>query len=815
MGRGYLNRPELTAERFVPDPFSAVAGARLYRTGDLARWRADGNIEFLGRNDGQVKLRGFRIELGEIEAQLLKCVGVKEAVAVAREDEPGEKRLVAYVTAQAGAELSVAALRTELARVLPEYMIPSAVVRLETLPLTPNGKLDRRALPLPDASAYAARGYEAPEGDTEQRLAHLWAELLQLERVGREDNFFELGGHSLTAVRLMARIGTVFGVQLGVATLFAAPTLRQFARRLSGPQPTRESSAQKTLITAPGQHELLPVSFAQQRLWFLAQMEGVSAAYHIPFGLHLRGELDEDALRHALDRIVARHEALRTRFRSIDGEPFQVIVAEHCGFSLQGLDLRGHPEADAQLQRLMTEEVSTAFDLQAGPLLRGRLVRLADREHVLLITLHHIVADGWSMPILARELDTLYGAYRQGEPDPLPPLPMQYAAYASWQRSALRAEGLEAHTDYWRRALTDAPALLELPADRPRPEQQDYAGGRVAIRLDAALTAALKALSRRHGTTLFMTLLAGWAALLARLSGQQDLVIGVPAANRGRTEIEPLIGFFVNSLALRVDLSGSPSVGELLRRVRTRVLEALQHQAMPFEQVVETVRPRRTLAYSPVFQVVFAWQNDTFDPSLPGLTVERLELPSATAKFDLTLNLGDSDAGVVGTLEYAAALRDHATAERYVESLQRLLAAMVADDTQAIDRLPLVSEAERQQLLVAWNDTASALSGRVRPASTLRCAGSADPGCARHRAPGLATDLCRAAITSQPAGAAAAIARHRTRRSGGDRAGAFDRAGDRGTGHPQMRCRLRAAGSECAARAPGRSSSGTAAPGSC
>ena len=701
VARGYLNRPELTAERFVADPFAEAPDARMYKTGDLGRYLPDGTIEFLGRNDFQVKIRGFRIELGEIEARLAQHPAVREAVALAREDG-GDKRLVAYYTVAPDAEAAGAeALRRHLSATLPDYMLPAAYVRLDALPLTANGKLDRKALPAPDGAAYAARGYEAPASEIETRLARIWAEVLGLERVGRHDNFFELGGHSLLAVRVISRLRQALGVEVALAELFARPVLAEFAKAV-------REGARSTLppIMAARRDEPLPLSFAQQRLWFLAQMEGVSQAYHIPLGLRLTGELDGGALRGALARLVARHEALRTTFDHVDGQPVQRIAAEDSGFDLQEHDLRQHSDAEGELQRLAMEEANAAFDLQAGPLIRGRLIRLDDREHVLLITLHHIVSDGWSMGVLSRELGALYRAYSQGQADPLPGLALQYPDYAVWQRRWLAGEVLQAQSDYWRRTLAGAPAVLELPTDRRRPVQQDHAGAFVALELDDELTAGLKALSRRHGTTLFMTLLAGWAALLGRLSGQDDVVIGTPVANRSRAEVEPLIGFFVNSLALRLDLSGGPTVGELLQRVKARALEAQQHQDLPFEQVVEIVRPPRSLAHTPVFQVMFAWQNaGESDLELPGLRVAPVRVPCSFAKFDLTLSLAEVGGRIAGGLEYATALFDRATIERHAGYLRRLLEAMVADDARAVDRLPLLGDAERHQLLVEWNAT--------------------------------------------------------------------------------------------------------------
>jgi amino acid adenylation domain-containing protein len=452
----------------------------------------------------------------------------------------------------------------------------------------------------------------------------------------------------------------------------------------------------------------MSLSFAQHRLWGLSQLEGVSQANQIPLALRLTGELNTSALRKALDRLVGRHEALRTRFERVDGEPLQRIAAEGCGFVLQEYDLRQYSEVDGELQRLAVEEANTAFDLLAGPLIRGRLIRLADREHVLLITVHQIVSDAWSMDVLTRELGALYWVYSRGQDDFPPALAVQYPDYAVWQRQWLSGEILQAQSDFWQRTLADAPAQLVLPSDRHRPVQQDHVGAVVPLELDKELTASLKALSRCHGATLFMTLLAGWAAVLTRLSGQDEVVIGAPIANRSCSEVEPLIGLFVNTLALRLDLSGGATLGEVLQRVKNRTLEAQQHQDLPFEQVVEIVRPLRSLAYTPVFQVMFAWQNRGASAvEIPGLTVTQIAAGHSFAKFDLTLTLAETDGCITGGLEYATALFDQTTIERHVEYLRTLLQAMVADDGRAIDQLPLLSDAERHQLLVEWNATAA------------------------------------------------------------------------------------------------------------
>ncbi|MBZ5522271.1 MAG: amino acid adenylation domain-containing protein [Acidobacteriia bacterium] len=448
----------------------------------------------------------------------------------------------------------------------------------------------------------------------------------------------------------------------------------------------------------------IPLSFAQQRLWFLAQMEGVSEAYHIPMGLRLTGELDRHALKRALDRIVWRHEALRTSFQCVGGKPVQRIAEPDSGFDLQEHDLSGHPEAAIELEWRTREEAGRRFDLEHGPLIRGQLIRLAAQEHVLLITMHHIVSDGWSMGVLTNELGALYRAFRTGEEDRLPPLVIQYADYALWQQQRLSGEMLRQQSEYWRRTLEGAPALLELPTDRPRPAQQTFAGDGVELQLDAALTRGLKALSQRHGMTLYMLVVAGWAAVLSRLSGQEEVVIGTVAANRTRSEIEGLIGFFANTQALRVKVTGS--VADLLQRVKAQTLDAQEHQELPFEQVVEIVKPPRSLAYPPIFQVMMAWQsNDDRTPDFPGLRLAPEQIAYGVSKFDLALGLSEVDDRIVGGLKYATALFDRSTIERHAGYLRQALAAMVADELQAVNRIDLLSDAERHRLLVEWNAT--------------------------------------------------------------------------------------------------------------
>ncbi|HEX6910409.1 MAG TPA: amino acid adenylation domain-containing protein, partial [Longimicrobium sp.] len=695
LARGYLRRPGLTADRFVPDPFGGAAGARLYRTGDRARWLPDGTLEFLGRTDFQVKVRGFRIEPGEIEARLLEHPGVRGAAVVAREHGPGDVRLVAYCV---GEPVEAEALRAHLSERLPEYMVPAAYVQLDALPVTPNGKVDRKALPAPEGDAFATRGYEAPAGETEQALAEIWSDVLGVERVGRRDHFFALGGHSLLVARVVSRVRQVLGAQVEFGAVFEHPVLRDLAEALAA-----AGRAELPPIGRADRGARLPLSHAQQRLWFLEQMGGLGSAYHMSKRMRLRGALDREALGRALDRLVARHETLRTTFAVVDGEPEQRIAPETAGLALVERDLAGRPDDAA---RVMADEAAAPFDLERGPLVRALLLRLADDDHVLLLTMHHVVSDGWSAGVLADELSALYAAFREGRPDPLPALPIQYADYAAWQRRWVADEVLERQAAYWTRTLAGAPALLEVPTDHPRPARPDHAGASLRVMLDEPLTAGLKALGRRHGTTLFMTLMAGWATVLARLSGQREVVIGTPTANRGRREVEGLIGFFVNTLALRVDLSGRPTVAQLLEQVKARALEAQQNQDIPFEQVVERVDPVRTLAHTPLFQALFTWQSaPRGEMALPGLELAHVPgVERTTTKFDLSLSLAEAGGRIVGgALTYATSLFEQATMERHLGYLRRVLEQMVADDAQPVDGLELLPDEERRRVVEEWN----------------------------------------------------------------------------------------------------------------
>ncbi|HEX6042445.1 condensation domain-containing protein, partial [Longimicrobium sp.] len=709
VARGYLGDPALTAARFVPDPFSGRPGARVYRTGDRVRWREDGALEFLGRMDGQVKLRGFRIEPAEVEAALLSYPGVRQARVLAREDTPGERALVAYTVGDADAD----ALRAHLGATLPAYMVPAAFVPLDALPLTPSGKVDARALPAP---GYDAGRYVAPRTEVEQVLAGAWAEVLGRERVGVRDSFFELGGHSLLAMRLISRVRAAFGVELPIRAVFAGPTVEAMAAEverlvyedvLAAPEPDDAPPAGEAPGTRPPpiarvpRDGPLPLSFAQQRLWFVDRLQPGRAAYNMPFAVRVGGPLSRAALARALAATVGRHESLRTFFPLVDGEPVQRVCPAG-PVPLPVVDLGGVPRAHRarQLARIAAAEAARPFDLAARPPLRGLLVRLGPDDHAVLLTLHHIASDGWSMEIFVREISTLYEAFVEGRDPALPDLPVQYADFAAWQRAWLSGPVLEREAGWWRARLAGAPPLLDLPPDRPRPAVARAAAGAVVFDVDAETTERLDALARAEGATLFMALLAAWQALLARWSGQDDVVVGSPIAGRNRLETEGLIGMFVNLLVLRADLAADPPFRALLRQVRDTTVAAYQHQDLPFEKLVEELGVERTLAYTPLFQVLFALQNTRRgDLRLGGARVENLHRGTGTVKFDLSMNLVQDAAGLHGRLSYRAQLWDEPTLAELLRRYARLLEAVAADPGARVSALPLVDAAERARLL--------------------------------------------------------------------------------------------------------------------
>ncbi|MDR6358178.1 amino acid adenylation domain-containing protein/non-ribosomal peptide synthase protein (TIGR01720 family) [Pseudomonas psychrotolerans] len=760
LARGYHRRPGLTAERFVASPF--VAGERMYRTGDLARYRADGVIEYAGRIDHQVKLRGLRIELGEIEARLLEHPLVREVAVLAVDG----RQLVGYLVLESETVDWREKLTAHLLAILPEYMVPAQWLALERMPLSPNGKLERKALPRIDASS-AQVSYVAPISELEQRVADIWQALLGIERVGLEDDFFQLGGHSLLATQVVMRVRELSKVEVPLKLLFTYTVLRDFCAQLeslqSSAQPvqdelakslealkrlsaddlenidflTRVKGVQKLIESvgalSPKERKALAVllkqkginlfsiapifqrdaaepllpSYAQQRQWFLWQLEPASAAYNLPKALRLRGRLDVDALRRSLATLVERHESLRTRFIEQDGQLLQSIVPPW----LPELEVNASGrKGEEAIGEYVAHELRRPFDLGLGPLFRVSLLCLANDDHVLLLTLHHSISDGWSMQVMANELVQLYAAYSQGLHPELPDLPIQYADYALWQRQWMDAGERERQLEYWSGRLRGEQSVLALPTDRPRPLLQSFVGASCPIELDAETMRALKRAAQRHNVTLFMMLLAAFQVLLYRYSGQSDIRVGVPIANRGRAETERLIGFFVNTQVLRIDVDGQTSFCDLLREVRQTALEAQEYQDLPFEQLVDALQPERSLSHNPLFQVMFNHQSEEGQENqlqLAGLSIESVDWENRSAQFDLTLNTAEHAHGLSAILTYATDLFEASTIERLARHWQNLLRGMLADPQASVDSLPMLDADELGQLLEGWNATAA------------------------------------------------------------------------------------------------------------
>ncbi|HEY4589269.1 MAG TPA: condensation domain-containing protein, partial [Thermoanaerobaculia bacterium] len=805
LARGYRGRPDLTAERFLPDPFAAVPGARLYRTGDLARWRPDGALDFLGRGDQQVKIRGHRVEPGEVEAALRSHPGVAEAAVVARETADG-KALIAYGVPREGADLP-ADLREHLRAVLPEPMLPARLIPLPALPLTPNGKLDRRALarePLPEEAA--GEDLTPPRTPLEERLAAIWREVLGVERVGVHDDFLALGGHSLLAVRVLSRVQEALGVTVPMQAFFAAPTVAGLAARLAAgegeappapplpavsraaaprPEPPAVELPRSPLerrlaaiwrevlgVAAVGRHDdffdlgghsLLayrvamriaeetgvelhlqslfesptvaalaleveaalasgvaersaeslgrpaagasPLSFAQRRLWLLELIEPGTSRYNVPIAVRLEGALETGALAGALAEIVRRHEPLRTVYAQAGGEPFQVALPPS-GLAFARADLAGLPAAarERALRAALRDESARPFDLARGPVARFLLLELGEERRVLLAAFHHIAVDGWSMSVFFHELAALYAGLLAGRPASLPPLPVRYADWAVWQRRALEAGALDPQLAWWRQELAGIP-VLELPADRPRSAATGFRGRSRPVSFPAGLAGRLRRLGAGEGITSFTALLAGFSALLVRLSGQDDVAVGLTSAGRDRLHTEGLIGFFVNTLVARSRAEDDPAFGALLRRVRDTVLAA-QQQEVPFDRLVEELQPERTPGLTPLFQAALTYLASPLAAApMPGLAVELLDVDVTVAKFDLTLSVYESDGRLSGWVEHRTGLFDPATVERWMGSLRTLLEAAAGDPGRRLSGLPLLAAAERWQLVGEWNDT--------------------------------------------------------------------------------------------------------------
>jgi amino acid adenylation domain-containing protein len=781
VGRGYVGEAGLTGERFTPDPYGSVRGERLYRTGDLGRYLEDGRIEYVGRRDEQVKVRGYRIELGEVREVLRSHPRVRDAVVKVREDEPGEKRLVGYVTWKKEAPKEGAkrgpmpngmeivgqnrngggrlkeprellegkgyevekeqdellagtdrynrcAIRSERVKEideqewaenrvdeakgvapeeelrkyvrekLPSYMAPAAIVVMEELPLTRNGKIDMGALPEPEAVKKEKEGREQYQNAYEEIIAGIWNEVLRVGSVSREDNFFEIGGHSLLATQVISRVKRTFGVEIGVKSIFEEPTVKGLAKRVAEAIRAGGKEEAPPLVRA-SREERLPLSFAQERLWFLDQMEPNSPLYNCPAAVRLEGQLNLEALEFVVNEIVRRHEVLRTRIEVEAGEPVQVIDQWEPR-RLEWIDLTGlaRGEREEEARRLGREEAGTGFDLSRGPLLRVKVLKLEEEEHVALFTMHHIASDGWSNGVLIREFRALYRAYCAGEPSPLAELPIQYADFAVWQRKWLTGAALEQELKYWREQLSGKPPVLNLAGDRPRPLVPTYRGATRSFALSAELSQSLEALSNREGVTLFMLLLAAFKTLIYRYTAESDIVVGAPVANRNRSEIEPLIGFFVNLLPIRTDLSDNPRFTQLLKKLRGMALDAYAHQDLPFEKLVEELQFDRGSGQTPLINITFGVQNAPKEEiQLTGLKISHLTVEHETARFDLTLWITEVAEALWVRWTYRTDIFDEDTIVRMHGNFETLLSSIVAQPDTPLDGLEMLSEAEKTQ----------------------------------------------------------------------------------------------------------------------
>ena len=695
LAKGYLHREDLTAEKFVAHPFKP--GKRVYRTGDLVRFNGEGKLEFLGRIDHQVKVRGFRIELGEIEAALTEHAQVEECLVVANGDNLNDRELVAYLT-PLNNKPELGELRRWLQQSLPDFMIPASFVVLDEFPLTPNGKIDREALPAADgAKLSVATEYVAPRNQTETDIAAVWTALLDVDKVGIHDNFFELGGHSLLATQLVARIRDQLHTVVQLRDVFAGPTVAEIAALIADGAPAEALQA----IEACDRSQPIPLSFSQQRLWFLDQLESANPVYNIPWAMRLSGTLDVDALQASIDALMQRHEVLRTHFATHEGIAQQIIGADiRC--ELEFADMSGSD--DDAVNAKVIELGQSTFNLSSAPLLRTWLLRLADDEHVFVMNIHHIICDGWSMSVLYRELLTLYRQISAGSKPELPVNAVQYADFAAWQRDWMESGDVQTQLDYWSDKLRGAPALLNLPLDRPRGTEQSHDGAHVVERLPRQLAKQLEALAAAHDSTLFMVLLAAFNVLLSRYSNQTDILVGTPVAGRQRVELEALVGFFVNTLVIRSDLDNNPSFGELLAQVKQSSLEAFDNQDLPFEKLVDEVSPTRDMSHSPLFQVMFTLQNQPYsNERFDQLEATPLEVDFGAAKFDLTLSMGEFEGELAASFEYNTALFDESTVVRMFRHFHNLLEAIVTAPDTAVGALPMLGQTEIDQQVLDWN----------------------------------------------------------------------------------------------------------------
>jgi amino acid adenylation domain-containing protein len=697
LARGYRYRPEFTAEKFIPNPFSYNSGDRLYKTGDLVRYLPDGNIEFLQRIDNQVKIRGFRIEIGEIEAAIDQYTKIREAVVIVRKDIPENKRLVAYVVPYS-TEFAVLELRNFLKSKLPSYMIPTAFVVLKQMPLTPNGKIDRRALPAPDIIQQSEENISLSLTPVQEMLAGIWAEILGIKQVGIHDNFFELGGHSLLATRVTSQIRKAFKVELPLRCLFESPTISEIAKEIEKVKQA-ESQLKLPKIEPASRLDKIPLSFSQHRLWYLEQLQPNNTAFNIFDAVRIVGLLNISALEQSLNEIVRRHENLRTNFTVVNGEPIQVI-APFLNLKINIVDLSNLPniEREDTANKLAQQESTKPFYLEKEPLIRVTLVILNEADYILLFTMHHIISDGWSTGVFIKELLGLYQAFCLGKPSPLPELSIQYADFAIWQRQCFKGELLEKQLSYWKLQLNNLP-ILKLPTDYPRPDIATYRGAKQTLTFSTQLIENIKKLSLQEGTTTFMTLLAAFKAVLHYYSGQDDIVIGTDVANRNISETEGLIGFFVNQLVLRTSVSGNPTFSELLQRIREVTLGAYSHQDLPFDVLVNALNPERNLNLSPLFQVKFIFDNtQTSTIELPGLTISSIQIPKSSTQLDLILRLIETSQGIIANLEYNTDIFASATITQMLKFWETVLnQAMTNSNTRLQELVDAIAALDKEQ----------------------------------------------------------------------------------------------------------------------
>ncbi|MEV0299475.1 condensation domain-containing protein, partial [Nocardia sp. NPDC050710] len=726
LARGYFGRADLTSDRFVANPFEP--GARMYRTGDLVAWNANGELDYRGRTDFQVKIRGFRIELGEIEAALLALPQITQAAVLAKSDPRTGDRLVAYLVADT--DVDVAQVKSALVAGLPSYMVPSAFVVLDALPLNVNGKLDRKALPEPE---FEVQAFRAPSTPIEEIVAQVFADVLGVERVGADDDFFALGGNSLLATQVAARIGAALDARVPVRALFEASSVAGLAVKA---EQYAGAGGRRALVAGP-RPDRIPLSLAQQRMWFLNRFDTQSAAYNIPVAIRLTGDLDTDALRRAFADIIARHEILRTVYPQTEDGPVQVILSPgQADVPTLAVRTIGADEVEAAVNEL----ISTIFDVTTEVPVRAFLFEIADAadEFVLAMVVHHISGDGSSAGPLTRDLMTAYVTRANGVAPNWAPLAVQYADYSIWQRELLGSEDdpeslATKQVTYWRQALADLPDQLDLPSDRPRPAVQSFAGGKVELRIDAATHRALAELARSEGATLFMVVHTALAVLLARLSGTEDIAIGTPMAGRGEAALDDLIGMFVNTLVFRTRVESGAEFTELLARQRETDIQAFAHADVPFERLVEVLNPVRSTARHPLFQVGLSFQNLAQAAlELPGLTVAGLDADRQLSQFDLHLIVADSydtdgaPAGIGGFFTYAADLFDRATVQGFADRFTRLLGTIVAAPRTAVGDIELLQAAERDELLVGRNATRHAVDSEATLVSLLDASVASD-----------------------------------------------------------------------------------------